>query len=266
MKRFHLFEIADQDWCPSAIRRGVTAFLATVSSRTGIYRPTIAVIKRLLERAKTSEIIVLCAGSGGGILDVAKVLDSNTKIVLTDIVPDTGLSRNSLTMVYDPRPVDVRRIPADLKGVRVIYGSFHHFRPNDAKAILESAVSAHEPIAIFEATERSVRGLAVSLLIPVLVLGMMLLARPVRILQLILTYLLPILPLVIFWDGLVSSLRSYTQKELLAFVENLKSYEWEVGVLSGPHRERITYLSGIRGKATPRAKGQEPMAATSQPS
>ena len=29
MKRFHLFEFADQSWCPNLIRRGVTEYLAT---------------------------------------------------------------------------------------------------------------------------------------------------------------------------------------------------------------------------------------------
>jgi len=245
MKRFQLFEIADQSWCPSFIRRALTAFLVTVGSRTGIYRPTIDVVQRVLSQAKTQAIVVLCAGSGGGILDVAKTLSPDTKIVLTDIAPDLSFSGKSPTMVYDPRPVDARHVPADLNGARIVYGSFHHFSPNDARAILEAAVRDHEPIAIFEATERSFRGIATCLLIPILVLLMMPLARPVRILSLVFTYLVPILPLIILWDGLVSQLRSYTQQEMRAFVENLTSYQWDAGVLSGPHGEHISYLSGI---------------------
>lgn len=244
MKRFHLFEIADQKWCPSFIRRAVTAFLATVGSRTGIYLPTIDVLKRALERAKIRDIVVLCAGSGGGIMDVANALSPDTRIVLTDLAPDVSFAGGTRTMIYDPRSVDARDIPADLRGARIVYGSFHHFEPDDAQAILHATVRANEPIAIFEATERSFRGIALCLLIPVLVLLMMPLVRPFHILWIVLTYLIPILPAVILWDGLVSSLRSYTQQELRAFVQALKSYQWEVGVLSGPHRERISYLLG----------------------
>jgi hypothetical protein len=243
--RFQLFEIADQNWCPSFIRRAVTSFLATVESRTGIYRPTFDVLKRVLEQASTNDIVVLCAGSGRSVIDLAKALPPNTRIVLTDIAPDIRSSGNSSTMVYDPRSIDARRIPADLKGLRVIYGSFHHFYPSDARAILAAAVRANEPIAIFEATERSFRGVGACLLIPILVLIMTPLTRPVRMLSLVLTYLIPILPVIVLWDGLVSSLRTYTQEEMRAFVGNLESHQWEVGVLLGPHRERISYLFGI---------------------
>jgi len=244
MRRFQLFEIADQRWCPSIIRRAVTAFLATVGSRTGIYQPTVDVLKQALEQVKSKAIVVLCAGSGGGILDVANALPPDTRILLTDLAPDTSLTSSSSMISYDARSVDARDIPADLKGARVFYGSFHHFDPHEAKAILDAAVRANEPIAIFEGTERSFRGIAVCLLIPILVLIMMPQIRPFRLLWIVLTYLIPVLPAVILWDGLVSSLRSYTQEEMRAFAETLKVYEWEVGVLSGPHRERISYLFG----------------------
>jgi hypothetical protein len=244
MRRFQLFEIADQGWCPSTIRRAVTAFLATVGSRTGIYQPTVDVLKRALEQATSKGVVVLCAGSGGGILDVANALPPDTRILLTDLSPDTSFTSSSSMISYDARSIDARDIPADLKGTRVFYGSFHHFAPRDAKAILHAAVLANETIAIFEGTERSFRGIAVCLLIPILVLIMMPQIRPFRILWIVLTYLIPVLPAIILWDGLVSSLRSYTQKEMRALVETLEAYEWEVGVLSGPHREHISYLLG----------------------
>jgi hypothetical protein len=250
MRRFQLFEIADQDWCPSIIRRAVTAFLATVGSRTGIYRPTVDVLKRALEQAKNKTIVVLCAGSGGGVIDVATALPPESRIVLTDLAPDTSFS-SSLTMIYDPRSIDARELPADLKGARVFYGSFHHFNPHDAKAILDAAVGANEPIAIFEGTERSFRGIAVCLLIPILVLIMMPLIRPLRALWIVLTYLIPILPAIILWDGMVSSLRSYTPEEMRAFVETFQSYDWEVGVLLGPHREHVSYLFGTPNYRNP---------------
>jgi hypothetical protein len=201
-------------------------------------------LKQALERGNSKAIVVLCAGSGGGILDVASALPPDTRILLTDFAPDASFTSSSSMISYDARSIDARDIPADLKGVRVFYGSFHHFDPPEAKVILDAALRANEPIAIFEGTERSFRGIAVCLLIPILVLIIMPQIRPFRLLWIVLTYLIPVLPAVILWDGLVSSLRSYTQKEMGAFVESLKAYEWEVGVLSGPHREHISYLFG----------------------
>ena len=244
MKRLELFEIADQNWCPRFVRQAVTDFLATVGSRTGIYRPTVDVVKRALERSRSKKVVALCAGSGGGIVDVAKELPE-TRIVLSDLRPYAGFASDSPAMIYDSRPIDATRIPADLEGVRVVYGSFHHFNPEDARAILESAVRASEPITVFEGTERSLRGIAACLLIPLLVLVMMPFTRPVRVLSIALTYLFPLLPLIILWDGIVSTFRSYTQSEMQALTKDLSTFQWEIGVLSGPHREHVTYLLGM---------------------
>jgi hypothetical protein len=245
MKRLDLFEIADQNWCPTFIRQAVTDFLATAGSRTGIYQPTVDVVKRALERSRSKKVIALCAGSGGGIVDVAKELPPEIRIVLTGLRPYAGFSSDSPTMIYDPCSIDATRIPADLQGARVVYGSFHHFRPKDARAILESAVRAGEPIAVFEGTERSLRGLAACLFIPLLVLIMMPFTRPVRILSIAFTYLVPLLPLIILWDGIVSSFRSYTQSEMQALTKDLSTFQWEIGMLSGPHREHVAYLLGM---------------------
>jgi hypothetical protein len=245
MKRLELFEIADQNWCPPFLRQAVTDFLATVASRTGIYRPTVDVVKRALERPRSRKVVALCAGSGGGIVDVAKELPPEIGIVLTDLRPYAGFSSDSPTMIYDPRSVDATRIPADLEGARVVYGSFHHFNPKDARTILESAVRAGQPIAVFEGTERSLRGIAACLFIPLLVLVMMPFTRPLRVLTIAFTYLIPLLPLIILWGGIVSSFRSYTQSEMQALTKDLIAFQWEIGVLSGPHRERVAYLLGV---------------------
>jgi hypothetical protein len=245
MQRLELFEIADQNWCPPFVRRAVTDFLATVASRTGIYRPTVEVLKRALERSRTKKVVALCAGSGGGILDAAKELPPGTEIVLTDLRPYAAFSSDSPAMTYDPRPIDATKLPADLEVARVVYSSFHHFSPMDARAILESAVDAGESIAVFEGTERSFRGIASCLFIPLLVLVMTPFTRPVRMLSIVFTYLVPLLPLFMFWDGTVSSLRSYTQSEMQALTKDLSTFQWEIGVLSGPHLEHVAYLLGM---------------------
>ena len=46
-------------------------------------------------------------------------------------------------------------VPERLTGLRTVFTAFHHFRPADARAILESAVRDRQGIAIFEATFRT---------------------------------------------------------------------------------------------------------------
>jgi len=48
--------------------------------------------------------------------------------------------------------------------------------------------------------------------------------------------LIPVIPLFIFWDGLVSCLRCYSQDELKEMTSNLAAddYQWEIGGLDVP--------------------------------
>jgi hypothetical protein len=57
------------------------------------------------------------------------------------------------------------------------------------------------------------------------------------------TYAIPILPLVIWWDGLVSCLRAYRPAELEALADGLDGYRWEAGELR-LRGQVVTYLTG----------------------
>jgi hypothetical protein len=65
---------------------------------------------------------------------------------------------------------------------------------------------------------------------------------------LLLTYLVPIVPLAVWFDGTVSCLRSYTPTELLDLVRGLDgaSYTWDAGTIrSAPFVTRVTYVIGV---------------------
>ncbi len=62
-------------------------------------------------------------------------------------------------------------------------------------------------------------------------------------------YVIPIVPLMALWDGVVSQLRAYTPQELdrLAAAAGAADYEWttgKIGIRSLP--ARVTYLVGFR--------------------
>ena len=102
-------------------------------------------------------------------------------------------------------------------------------------------------IGIFEFTERSILGVAVLALTPLAVLFAVPFLRPVRWQPLVLTYLIPVIPLVALFDGIVSCLRTYSPAELSALVEPLRShgYTWQIGkVRSWRSPIAITYLIG----------------------
>ncbi|WP_422861061.1 hypothetical protein [Flagellimonas sp. W118] len=102
-------------------------------------------------------------------------------------------------------------------------------------------------IGIFEGQERSIPSILAMLFSPISVLLTTPFIRPFKIGRLIFTYLIPVVPLFVLWDGIVSSLRTYSVKEMNALVDQLndkESFEWEIKrVKSGPGV--ILYLLGI---------------------
>lgn len=69
---------------------------------------------------------------------------------------------------------------------------------------------------------------------------------PFRFGRLVFTYLIPIVPLFVWWDGIVSLLRTYSvqeMKELVSQLNQADSYTWHIGRMkSGPGA--ILYLLG----------------------
>ena len=114
------------------------------------------------------------------------------------------------------------------------------------KKILQNAIDSQSAIGVFEAQERNIKSLIFMLLSPINVLLMTPFIKPFKIGRIIFTYLIPILPLLICWDGIVSVLRTYSTDELKKLISDLNrkdDYIWEIGkVPSGP--SKVIYLMG----------------------
>ena len=254
MKRLHLFEIHDQEWCPPTIRDAETDYLQLVIAKTKPYRAMVPVLAAALERTGARQVLDLCSGAGGPWSWLRPVLAErgvNVSVCLTDKYPNVGALDRSNHLAdhgirYHPQPVDAMRLGDELVGFRTMFSSFHHFRPEQARAILADAVEKKQGIAVFEGTRRSLLALVLMLLVPLIVLISTPFIRPFRWSRLIWTYLIPIVPLLSLFDGLVSCLRTYTCDELRELVTGLDDYDWEIG--EEPSRQGpipVTYLIGL---------------------
>lgn len=255
MARIHLFEFEDLKWFPGFLRNYGTDFLQFLSNATKMYKPVIPIIEKGLKASGSKQIIDLGSGGGGGLIWLNSQLCKDIpdlKIVLTDYYPNISAfeytKKQADNFEYIEQPVDARNVPPELKGLRTQFLSLHHFRPNDAKRILQNAVNSGSAIAIFEGQERSFPSILAMVLSPISVLLTTLFIRPFKIGRIIFTYIIPIVPLFVMWDGIVSSLRTYSIKEMKALVESLEnkdSYNWEINkVKSGP--SVILYLLGTK--------------------
>ncbi len=255
MGRIHLFEFEDQLWFPEILRNYMTDFLQFLSNKTKMYQPIIPILKKGLKESGTNTIIDLGSGGGGGLIwlnsELRKTIPDLT-IILTDLFPNIAAFEHTQShadnIQYVAEPIDARNVPDRLKGFRTQFLSLHHFKPTDAKRILQNAIDHGSPIATFEAQERSVPSLLAMFFSPITVLITTPFIRPFNIMRLIFTYLIPLVPLFVWWDGLVSSLRTYSVEEmkmLVAELNNSESYQWEIDkVRSGPGI--ILYLFGTK--------------------
>lgn len=255
MGRIHLFEFEDQEWFPTFLRNYGTDFLQFLSNKTKMYKLIIPIIKKGLKKGKTNQIVDIGSGGGGGLIWLNSELKKDVpdlKIILTDFYPNipafklTKQKANNFEFIE--KPIDARNVPTELKGLRTQFLSLHHFKPTDAKRILQNVIDTNSTIAIFEVQERSFPSIIAMIFSPLSVLLTTPFIRPFKIGRIIFTYIIPIVPLFVLWDGVVSSLRTYSVKEMNELVKNLNKtdkYDWEINkVKSGP--SIVLYLLGTK--------------------
>ena len=150
-------------------------------------------------------------------------------------------------------PVDARSIPAELVGCRTIFTGLHHFGRAEARELLRRAADERVPIAVFEFTEARWRNVLGMLLSPIVVWAQTPAIKPFRWGRLVWTYVLPVVPALYLWDGIVSHLRSYRVADLESLATGLDrdGYGWEAGRVIVPSGGApITYLLGGRPAAS----------------
>lgn len=255
MGRLHLIEFEDKQWFPSTIRNYMTDFLQHIANTVDFYKALVPILKRGVESSGEKRIIDLASGGGGGWkklgVHLSKTLP-DVQVHLTDYYPNTRafeqtVSTNPEVFTFETKSVNALDVPSELKGLRTQFLSFHHFKPEQGKQILQNAVDAKSPILLVEAQQRSVGHFVQFFFSPINVLFLTPMIKPFKIGRIIFTYLIPIVPLFVWWDGLVSVLRTYSEKEMRQLIDELNSkddFEWEISSVKNG-RMKVYYTLGI---------------------
>ena len=252
--RLHLFEWADYSWFPKIIRDYMTEYLHFVETKFRLHEPIPALLETLSEETGTTSVIDLCSGGAGPIPAIdADLRERNVQLqfTLTDKFPNLAAFQQAAknadgAIRFEANSVDVAHVPKSLMGIRTIFNGLHHFRPNEVQAILRDAVDAGQPIATFELVERRLVSILPLVLLPIIVFVVTPAIRPRTFSRFFWTYLVPVVPLVTWWDGVVSHLRSYTPAELEAMAASFPEYTWRTGKSPiGKTGNSVTYLIGV---------------------
>lgn len=164
--------------------------------------------------------------------------------MLTDLHPNTEswarAAARSEHIGYEPKSVDAAHAPRELvdgytskgkKVFRLFNLAFHHFDDPLAKAILKNTLETSDGFAIMELQGRDL----LSFIMPaILGIGCFIFAplyawRLRSFSVLIFTYLIPIIPFVLVFDGYISALRTRTPDEVEALMKSCggRTEGWE---------------------------------------
>lgn len=256
-KRIRLFELHDLENIPALWRNMFTDFISYFESLKKIYAPVAGLIETVAAMNEGFKIIDLCSGAGSPAITVMNAskpeIASRMEIILTDKYPNMAAFRNISDnsdgrIKYITEPVDALNMPENLKGFRTFFSAFHHFDEASAAAILSDAVGKRQGIGIFEYTDRSM----IKFLIPfgiamqLWLLFKFSLLKPLRWQRFFWIFLIPVLPVMVFWDCFVSCMRSYSVREIEELIIPFSDcgYSWKTGRIESTMPFYITYLTG----------------------
>ena len=237
MRRAHGLELHEQEWMPETIRTALTEWLRAFWEYSRAATAIAPLLRTAILSSGAGRIVDLCSGRSGPAIPVqAELARSGVEVPVI------------LTDKFGAIKIDARSVPAELTGMRTLFNSFHHVRPDEARRILEDACLGGQPIGVFEITSREWPKVLMSF--PASFIGCFLLlprVRPVRASWWIFTWLIPVIPLVIGWDGLISHLRAYKRSEIEEMTRGLggEEWTWEQGRVAAPRGGvTINYMIG----------------------
>ena len=175
------------------------------------------------------------------------------------VAAQAAVCANESHLHFVARPLDATEPAAFPYGFRTIFSSFHHFDRVEARRFLADGAAKGQGIGVFEVVSRRAFTLLSICALPVLTWIYTPRRKPFRWSRLLWTYAIPVVPLVLLFDGLISCIRAYSLADLRALTAGLdgpagdaaQSYEWQIGEERGARLPlRVTYLIGSPKNST----------------
>jgi len=225
-------EFEDFDWFPATLRDPMTGVIRVVMEVFRVPAVVAPLISEAMVTGQTERVVDLCSGGGGPVVSVIKRLrqegKQNASVTLTDMYPNLGAFARAEkelpgAVSFRTQPTDASAVPSDLAGVRTIFNALHHLPPEVARAVFADAVDKRQPILTFEVLQRTLPSTLGATIGFINTLILMPFVKPRRLTNFVFTYLIPLVPLFLMWDGVASCLRQYSADELESLVAPLRS-------------------------------------------
>lgn len=227
MKRKQIAQIMNLSWFPKPIKKLVSEFLDWFVVRVNATKPFIPLIEAVLEKTQTKKIINIEFNIGAGIETVKPFL------------------KEDITVASIP----ISKFNTNEKGLYLFVNSFHQLNSAEARRILQRIADSGNPVVVVEGNNDSLwQIVGMTIFVPLTVLLTAFFIKPFRFSRIILTYIIPILPVIIVIDGCIALLKLYNPSDLLALTSSLNAehYEWKAGKSDNGRGGKIIYLTGSK--------------------
>ncbi len=228
LPRLQLFEFNDTPGVPDFVRETIIESLSRTLAWGHILRGLVAPFTDFVAEAGVTEVLDIGAGAGGPAeIFVEEMLAAGIeppRFILTDVNPQIESwkvlkEKHPRYIDYVAEPVDGAALPPGLARGRVtaIINVLHHFTPTLAERVLGSSLDVSAGVFVIEGFERTPLGFAAFAPagVPALLVNPILSPRA-NVKKAIFTWLTPFALLISVWDGLVSTMRVYSEAELRA--------------------------------------------------
>lgn len=212
--RLHLFEFEDQVWFPKILRDYQTGYIGFLASRANLYET----VPSVLDKMNARHIVDLASGAGTPAITATDgIRQSGGSLILTDKFPNAEAMASVGVynhVAYRKEPLDILKDPFPSGKTYTIFNAFHHFSADEQLAILHKARAAGGSILVLEPLQRSfftfLKVLISTTIGPILFSPFI---RPFTWSRMLFTYLIPIGIVVTLWDGTVSVMRSFSNRD-----------------------------------------------------
>lgn len=227
MRYAYHFELCERPGMPAWLRGFLFLTLGWIQQSFGLRRILEKEVPAALAKTRAPRLVEIGSGSGDALARLAWRTPETVRLLATDKFPQVALWRSRLG---GHRHVSWRGEAVSFENYAAVLGSdeldgsvillantFHHISPGEARSFFARAAEAGAHVLILEPLDRSWKSALLgaatflpALAAPVLIQGLPLLER----LKLaLLTWALPLVPLCIAHDGVVSAFRQRTEED-----------------------------------------------------
>lgn len=251
--RIQSFEFGDLPKIPKFYHNFLRTLMSRLYELFKIHQLWIPHILAFCKENESTVIMDPCAGSGkvNQLIESEIQKDVNIQFILSDIMTDrapmfadhiNGLRNKRLQ--YISHSIDFLKSQNEYKQPKMFINSFHHFTNDQVIEILKASSQNSSNLLILEYCRKTFMSFISMILGPfiAMILFPIVVKKNDLIETFIFMYLIPIIPMMLLWDGVISSLRTYDKDDIENLLKRAGIDNYEITYSSG---RSLLYPSGV---------------------